>query len=346
MVINVTYDTSVTTAPEAAQIESAFTWVAQTFENQFTNPITVNITVYWGGGGNLGQVGLGESYTEAVGRSDYNYPQVVAALRSARSDIYDSNSVSSLPATDPTGSGSTWFFPRAEAKALNLTALIGANDPAEDGEVGFGTNGISYTFNPTNRVVPGEFDFLGVAEHELTEAMGRTNFGLDQNDDYIPYDLFRFTSSGVRSFEFDASSVYFSIDNGVTELKAFNDATNGGDAQDWATSTPADSYDAFISPGEEGILTTNDFIAMDILGYNSPGIRPARVNGTRLGNGDFQLTFTNLAATSFSVLTTTNLAAPLANWTVIGTAVEYPVGQYTFTDSQADRERFYFIRSP
>jgi hypothetical protein len=85
---------------------------------------------------------------------------------------------------------------------------------------------------------------------------------------------------------------------------------------------------------------------MDILGYNSPGIRAAHVTGTRLANGDFQLTFTNLAATSFSVLTSTNLTTPLADWTVLGTAVEYPVGQYTFTDSQANTQRFYLIRSP
>lgn len=348
MIINATYDTSVTGTPEAAQIESAFNWVVQTFENQFTNPITVNITVYWGGSANLGQVGLGESYTEAVGASNFKYPQVVAALRAARSSIYDSNSVSSLPATDPTGSGNSWYVPRAEAKALNLTSLgVGLNDSTEDGEVGFGTNGVSYTFNPTNRVVPGEFDFISIADHELTEAMGRTNFGLDQHGNYIPYDLFRFTSSGVRSFDYDATDAYFSIDNGVTVLKDFNDGgENGGDVQDWATSTPADSYDAFISPGEEGGLSTADFIAMDILGYNSPGIRSAHVIGTQLATGAFQLSFTNLAATSFSVLTSTNLAAPLSDWTVLGTAVEYPVGHYNFTDTQVGAQRFYCIRSP
>jgi hypothetical protein len=250
LIINATFDTSVTSAPEAAQIESAVNWAVQTYENQFTNAITVNITVYWGGSADLGQVGLGESYTMFVGSSDFAYPQVVAALQAARNSVYDSNSVASLPATDPTGSGNSWYVPRSEAKALNLTSLgVGLNDSTEDGEVGFGTNGITYTFNPTNRVVSGEFDFIGVAEHEITEVMGRDTLGLNQGTDYVPYDLFRFTSSGVRSFDFDASPVYFSVDDGVTQLKEFNDAgVNGGDVQDWATGATPDSYDAFTSP--------------------------------------------------------------------------------------------------
>lgn len=348
LVINATFDTSVTSAPEAAQIESAINWVVQTYENQFTNPITVNITVYWGGSADLGQVGLGESYTMYVGSSDFGYPQLTNALRAARASSYDSNSVVSLPLVDPTGSGNSWYVPRSEAKALKLTSLgVGLNDSTEDGEVGFGTNGISYTFNPTNRAVSGTFDFIGVAEHEMTEVMGRSTLGLNQNADYVPYDLFRFTSSGVRSFDYDATNAYFSINDGVTDLKDFNDGgENGGDVQDWAGGATADSYDAFTFPGEEGALSTSDFIAMDILGYNSPGIRAAQVTGTPLANGAFQLSFTNLAGTSFSVLSSTNLSAPLASWTVLGTAVEYPVGQYNFIDPNGGAQRFYLTRSP
>jgi hypothetical protein len=285
-------------------------------------------------------VGLGASYTSGI--IVEGYTQVLNALTAARSDSYDSNAVSSLPATDPTGGG-LWFVPTAEAKALNLYP---SDVPGIDGEVGFGTNGISYTFDPTNRIVPGEYDFIGVAEHELSEAMGRTNFGLDSTGDYIPFDLYHFTGSGVRTFADEVANAYFSIDDGVTELEVFNDRSNGGDAQDWATAAVPDSFDAFISPGEEGYLSTNDFIVMDILGYNSPGIQSAPVTGTLLANGNFQLTFTNLAATSFSVLATTNLTSPLSDWTVLGTAVEYPVGQYSFVDTQPTGQRFYRIRSP
>jgi hypothetical protein len=36
---------------------------------------------------------------------------------------------------------------------------------------------------------------------------------------------------------------------------------------------------------------------------------------------------------SFTILETTNLALPLTNWTVLGTAVENTAGTYVFTGS-------------
>ena len=67
-----------------------------------------------------------------------------------------------------------------------------------------------------------------------------------------------------------------------------------------------------------------------------------------LQGGAFQLSFTNLDGLSFTVLATTNLALPLTNWTVLGTPVESPPGQYQFTDPQATNKatRFYRVSSP
>lgn len=45
------------------------------------------------------------------------------------------------------------------------------------------------------------------------------------------------------------------------------------------------------------------------------------------------LQFTNLSGLSFTILETTNLALPLTNWTVLGTAVENTAGTYVFTGS-------------
>ncbi len=67
-----------------------------------------------------------------------------------------------------------------------------------------------------------------------------------------------------------------------------------------------------------------------------------------LPNGTFQLTFTNTPGAGFSVLTATNAALPLANWTLLGPAAEISSGQFRFTDSQATNypARFYRVRSP
>jgi hypothetical protein len=58
--------------------------------------------------------------------------------------------------------------------------------------------------------------------------------------------------------------------------------------------------------------------------------------------------FTNSPGARFTVLTSTNLALPLANWTVLGPPVEAPSGRYQFTDLQTTNrpQRFYRVRSP
>ncbi len=69
---------------------------------------------------------------------------------------------------------------------------------------------------------------------------------------------------------------------------------------------------------------------------------------TRLADGTFQFSFTNLNGLSFTILDATNVSLPLSNWTVLGTATEAPPGQYQFTDPQATNSatRFYRVRSP
>jgi N-acetylneuraminic acid mutarotase len=73
-------------------------------------------------------------------------------------------------------------------------------------------------------------------------------------------------------------------------------------------------------------------------------------NPTRLGDGSFQFRFSNPSGSSYSVLASTNVAAPLNTWSNLGTATETPPGsgQFLFTDSQATNypRRFYRVSSP
>ena len=66
-----------------------------------------------------------------------------------------------------------------------------------------------------------------------------------------------------------------------------------------------------------------------------------------LGNGHFQFSFTNQSSTVFEVLGTTNLALPLAQWTVLGPPVSLGGGLYRFTDTGAmgQAQRFYILRA-
>ncbi len=344
LTINATYDSTVTSLTNAAQVEAAFTVAKQMFENQFTNSITINITVAFDPA-----VDLGASETELVGNP--SYANLVSALRAARKSTADSNAVASLPASDPTGG--PWWIPRAEAKLLNISGLfVSATDTNIDGKVKFATPSVAtdtiYAFDSTNRAVAGEWDFIGVAEHEISEAIGRTYRLNYTGNGYVPFDLFRFTNNGARSFDPNATVVYFSVDNGTNQLKQFNsDPTE--DLQDWASDGGiSDAFDASVYDGQQLLISPADITALDILGYNSRTIPSPHLTGVALAGGGFQFSFTNTPGVSYTVLVSTNLTTSLNNWTVLGTPIENPSGHFQFTDPSpaSGQQQFYRVRSP
>jgi len=70
----------------------------------------------------------------------------------------------------------------------------------------------------------------------------------------------------------------------------------------------------------------------------------------QLENGTFQFGFTNYEGMTQTILTTTNLALPLSQWTILGTAVETPAGSgnFQFNDQQTTNylQRYYRATSP
>ncbi len=336
MVINITYDASVTNLGYSTLAPPAVAVAVQWLQNQYTNPITINIDLAFSS-----SVGLGQSDFSLL---SYNYSQLTNALRSRRVSAADFSSVASLPANDPIGAGTNWYVPRAEAKALGLSG-VGANDAVNDGTVTFAST-VNYTFDPNNRAVAGKYDFIGVVEHEITEVMGRVYILNNGLDGYSPYDLFRFTNSGARSFNLTANNAYFSVDNGTTVQKYFYTNANFGDVQDWMSSTPPDSFDAFVTSGKQLVISMADILSLDVLGYNIPSVTPPVLTGARLANGSFKVSFNSIALTNFTVLASTNLAA--TNWTLLGAATESSAGKYVFTNavSAGITQRFYRVRSP
>jgi autotransporter passenger strand-loop-strand repeat protein len=261
MSINVTYDSSVTTAANAAAIEGAVAAAVQFLENTFTNPITLNIDV------GFGEVNGSPIVSSAVAESESNristtYAAITSALSAGAISADQIAAAAGLPASDPTSSGS-WVIARAEAKALGL--LAGTDDSVVDGYVGL-SSATSFTFDPNNRTVSGMHDAIGALEHEITEVMGRVG-SLGQHDGpnvYTPIDLFRYSAPGERQLVYGPG--YFSI-NGQTLLTPYNNPSSGGDAVDWLPALVGDSFgDSYT--GVASLMGATDVEEMNVLGYD------------------------------------------------------------------------------
>src|SRR5690242_2292896 len=162
LIINVSYDASVASAP--AGFKTAVDAVVQWFESHFSDPITINIGVGYGevGGQTMGAGSLGQSMYFL---GSYNYSTVKNALAADATTTSDATALASLPSTNPTGNGTFWLA-TAEAKALGL-----ASGSTIDGYVGFSSGANTFDFNNADGVTAGQFDFMGTAFHEISEVL-------------------------------------------------------------------------------------------------------------------------------------------------------------------------------
>ena len=285
MKINPTYNdaamsTAGLTAGQIASVHTAFAAAAAQFTNNFDDPINININVTAVAGTSV----FGQSNTSLLGNS---YSTVRTALAGDSKTPDDATALGlsgSVPLADPVSGTHLWWTTRAESKAIGLVA----DDLANDGTFTFGA-GFNYSFDP-NSVGAGQYDFEGVAMHEISEIMGRIGlFGVTLGGrpageaDYELFDLFRYTAAGSANRSMTkGNNIYFSIDNGSTNLKGYN-FPNGGtsDAQDWASGAN-DSFNAFSNSGVQNPLTLVDLRAMDVIGYDRTSVVPEPSTGMLL----------------------------------------------------------------
>jgi len=248
----------------AGAARTAWMSAANVFTTNFSDNITVNITVdAVTGTGTLGQSDsnlVSDNYTDL-------YNKVVADAKTA-DDATARGPGGSVKALDPVSGTHTWWVTNAQAKALNI-----AGAGATDGTTTFGA-GNPFTFSGT--VASGTYDFQGVAAHEISEVLGRIGLGGGTvagtfTNSYSLLDLFSYSGASTRVLGNGGGAGKqgsFSIDNGTTLLKQYNNQfSNGLDYRDWAGGTN-DSFNQFANSGVTLPVSDVDLREIDVIGYD------------------------------------------------------------------------------
>jgi hypothetical protein len=261
LVINPTFDSTITSDANAAVIENTISNVIAVYQASFSDSVTVAITFH------ETTSGLGQSST--FFRSGISYSTVRSRLAARATTANDAIALAHLPntATNPVNGSPTMELTLPNARALGFNANP-AGQP--DGDIYLNTSIMNLD---RTSIAGNKYDLYAVAAHEMDEVLGLGSAlnGLNNGTpaptgDVDSMDLFRYDQNGNRSFSTTLSSqAYFSLD-GTNQLVRFNQ-TDGADFQDWASSGTPRIQDAFGTPG-----ATPDFnvelIALDVIGYH------------------------------------------------------------------------------
>ena len=282
LIINPTFDSSITNDPNAADIEAMISRAISIYESLFNDPFTIQIRFRYAttsANGTPLPPGTASQSEFAVYLIAWN--TCLNALIADATTSNDNVANASLP-----GSAlSTNIRPSsANGRAIGLdtpTAMFA------DGHVGNGgpydgiitlNSALAYRF--TRPPAGGFFDAQRSTEHEIDELIGLGSHLGQMGNDLRPQDLFSWSSAGVRNTS-SSGTRYLSIDSGATNIVNFSQDP-GGDFGDWLSEpcpqTQPYVQNAFICPGQDSDIssTSPEGINLDVIGYD--------LNRTVLGN--------------------------------------------------------------
>lgn len=304
LIIDPSFDTSITSQTGAAGIEATIDNAISVFENAYSNNITVLIDFY------AMSAGLGESQVGFVYTPSYQtYYNALATTNANPAAIAGLTANGGNSANNPVNGTTVIDVKSADLRAVGLSAAaplcnaVASGKPADpltcsgtaggsgafDGLIGLNTT-ITYPPNPNNG---SNYGLMATTEHEIDEVLGLSSALPNCNSNPPvttppttpctsasasnpePEDLFRYIGNDefaplTENCSSLSSTAYLSY-TGASVITNMNTACNGGDWGDWGGNASAQVQDAFTGPGAQPSYGTSEIDAMSAIGYtNTP----------------------------------------------------------------------------
>ncbi|MDB6109675.1 MAG: hypothetical protein JWR69_1425, partial [Pedosphaera sp.] len=328
------FDSTITSDPQAATIESTINAAIAVYQSNFSDPITVNITFH------KMASGLGQSsgvYYQTISYSSYR-----SALVAHATTADDTMALAYLPNTsgNPVTGNPNMSIKLALARALGYTANPPVGQP--DGTINLNLAIMNLSGASTD---PSKYSLFGTVSHEINEVLGFSsalnglaNGAPAPTGAVFSEDLFRYDQAGARSFTTDANAAsYFSLD-GITDLARYNQ-TASGDFQDWYSffgGVTPQVQDAFSPPNTSPVLGV-ELRVLDAIGYNrvlpqTSITASAGAGGSLSPSG----TFNKNVGTSQLFTATPNASNTVSQWLLDSAVVQTGGTNYTLSNIQTN----------
>ena len=274
LIINATFDSSITGNPNAAAIEAMINRSIGIYESLFSDPIMIQILFRYA----TTQPDGTPLPSGLIAESDfviYDVPwnDFISALTADARTSNDNTANASLPG----GALSTNLVPSSgngRAVGLNTPPAMFANGTIGNGGPYDGIVSLNSAepFQFSRPPNSGNWDAQTGVEHEIDEVIGLGSLLNINGNNLRPHDLFSWSSAGVRNTT-SSGTRYFSINGGVHDIIQFNQDSTG-DFGDWLSDPCPQTYpyvqNAFGCPGQYSDIsvTSPEGINLDVIGYD------------------------------------------------------------------------------